>query len=222
MPEYVCSHSGCTESIDYTPGAVLLGEPYYCDEHTSLHMGEPVPKTLKKTCSFPKCVCFETINAGDEVCDEPIHWFCDLHKGTRFMRCTNIQCLKIKIMGDDSGQAFPPQWYCDEHKQPVLHTPPKKTKYRRTCDHRACQHFIMLPAGTTRKHWFCVEHQSREAPIQAADQNKYNEQVDKAHKDLILLMAFNNCTEENVRDILIRISSNCYAMGYQEGMDRNG
>ncbi len=64
------------------------------------------------------------------------------------------------------------------------------------------------------------KQKAKEAPIQTADQNKYNEQVDKAHKELILLMAFNNCTEENVRDILIRISSNCYAMGYQEGLDR--
>ncbi len=77
----------------------------------------------------------------------------------------------------------------------------------------------MLPEGSIRKTWCCVEHQSREAAIQTEDQNKYNEQVDKAHKALVLLMAFNNCTEENVRDVLIRISSNCYAMGYAEGVE---
>lgn len=144
-------------------------------------------KTMKVPCSFPDCLGFKSIDPTEAMHDEPIFWFCNLHKGTSYMRCGGKGCDKIKIMGEDSGQAFPPKWYCEDHKpEPIVN---------------------QTPAG--------------EATIQTADQDKYNEQVSKAFIDLVMLMAFNNWTEEKVRDILIRISSNSYAMGFQDAKDQS-
>lgn len=191
MPVYECRYPTC--SIQYASDMVLPF-PWYCEEH---HDPAPMADNMPSSEDVP-----EGVGA------KPF-----LNEYQRTLPPDAGESLEIK---PDLG-AFVA--LCSE------------------CDLDVYAAHVYYSAGTNFWHSNCLlkrferdgtggppaaitERPAREAAIQTADQNRYNEQVATAHKALILLMAFHNCTEENVRDVLIRISSNCYAMGYSEGMDR--
>ena len=229
-----CGHSGCSQIMVYA-STDAMPDRWFCPEHHPENQSVLESQTMKVPCAFPDCPGFKTINPTEAMHDEPIRWLCEVHKSWIGVECHDDCCHAIAFFPKAETPDF---WWCLEHtdgttRQPLKPDDLQLGEFIGLCNEcnasvfAAHERFDQGPLNTY--HSRCLfkklsrqmteEPKAREAAIQTADQNKYNEQVDKAHKELILLMAFNNCTEENVRDILIRISSNCYAMGYQEGLE---
>lgn len=184
---------------------------------------------------------YEKINLNCPECIENGHQMtmttADKPEEVRCMQCVKHWLRDYFIMQYTGKGTVNPSHY------PAVDLPPDRKPtagdpYLGKCPHcmkdvRASQLSRTYPGEETLFHTECLietmreiiekrkeTETPREAPIQTADQDKYKEQVSKAFTDLVMLLAFNKWSEESVRDILIRISSNCYAMGFQDGMDR--